>query len=187
MSPPCICPRISSLSLCLFNSRVPFSYLSISLSVLLLSLWCPSHLSLSLSLCLSVSVTHPSVSVSLSLSLSVPLSIDAVCCRFSISRVCLSLCPLSVIRLQGEEVLLITEAERSELQDQDDEIKLLKKKKTRVLGNMRFIGELFLRRALGSKVLNDVVQSLVFSSKADSFPDEHFIECLTELLTTIGK
>lgn len=91
------------------------------------------------------------------------------------------------LRLQGKNVLLITEEERAECQDADDEAKLLKKKKTRVLGNMRFIGELFLRRALSPNVLNDVVHALVFSSKGDAFPDEHFIECLTELLTTIGK
>ena len=84
-------------------------------------------------------------------------------------------------------MLLITEEERAECVEADDEAKLLKKKKTRVLGNMRFIGELFLRRALSPNVLNDVVHALVFSSKGDAFPDEHFIECLTELLTTIGK
>ncbi|CDJ49129.1 MIF4G domain-containing protein, related [Eimeria brunetti] len=89
-------------------------------------------------------------------------------------------------RLQGKNVLLITEEERAECVEADDEAKLLKKKKNRVLGNMRFIGELFLRRALSPNVLNDVVHALVFSSKEDQFPDEHFIECLTELLTTDG-
>ncbi|OEH77984.1 hypothetical protein cyc_00418 [Cyclospora cayetanensis] len=106
--------------------------------------------------------------------------------RVNFHRTFVNRCQDEFEKLQGENVLVITEEERAECVDTDDEAKLLKKKKTRVLGNMRFIGELFLRRALSPKVLNDVVHSLVFSSKGDSFPDEHFIECLTELLTTIG-
>ncbi|CDJ41260.1 hypothetical protein ETH_00011725 [Eimeria tenella] len=106
--------------------------------------------------------------------------------KINFHRTFVNRCQDEFERLQGKNVLLITEEERAECQDADDEAKLLKKKKTRVLGNMRFIGELFLRRALSPNVLNDVVHALVFSSKGDAFPDEHFIECLTELLTTIG-
>ncbi|KAL8272381.1 hypothetical protein Esti_003671 [Eimeria stiedai] len=106
--------------------------------------------------------------------------------KTSFHRTFVNRCQDEFEKLQGDGRLSMTPEEQAECQDRDDEVKLLLKKKTRVLGNMRFIGQLFLRRGLSPKVLNDVVHSLVFGNKAETFPDEHFIECLTELLTTIG-
>lgn len=55
--------------------------------------------------------------------------------------------------------------------------------------DMRFIGELYLRKCIAPSVLKAVVTSLVFGDAGDPnhYPDEHFIECFTELLTTIGQ
>lgn len=57
------------------------------------------------------------------------------------------------------------------------------KYKERVLGNMKFIGQLFSRRLLSNKVIREVVISLIFK---DDLPLEHHIECSCMLLRNIG-
>jgi hypothetical protein len=63
---------------------------------------------------------------------------------------------------------------------------LKKKRKDRVLANMRFIGQLFLRELLSAKIMGSVIQDLSTCDKADLFPEEPMVECICELLTTIG-
>lgn len=55
--------------------------------------------------------------------------------------------------------------------------------KRRVLGVVKLIGELFHRRLLGFKVVNDVVVELVIKSEE---PDEHLVECFLQLIATVG-
>lgn len=55
--------------------------------------------------------------------------------------------------------------------------------KKRVLGVVKLIGELFHRRLLGFKVVNDVVVELVMKSEE---PDEHLVECFLQLIATVG-
>lgn len=66
-----------------------------------------------------------------------------------------------------------------------------KQRKKRTLGNMRFIGELFMRRVLSGLALKQILYSLVEvddSSKSgiEATPEPHLIECICEVLTTIG-
>jgi len=61
-----------------------------------------------------------------------------------------------------------------------------KKKKGRVLANMKFIGQLFLREMLNAKIIGSVIQDLAKCNQADTIPEEPMVECICELLTNIG-
>lgn len=61
-----------------------------------------------------------------------------------------------------------------------------KKRKDRVLANMKFIGHLFLRQLLSAKIIGSVIQDLTTCDQADVLPEEPMIECICELLTNIG-
>lgn len=61
-----------------------------------------------------------------------------------------------------------------------------KKKKGRVLANMKFIGQLFLREMLNAKIIGSVIQDLAKCNQADVIPEEPMVECICELLTNIG-
>lgn len=56
--------------------------------------------------------------------------------------------------------------------------------KRRVLGVVKLIGELFHRKLLGFKIVNDVVVELVMRSEE---PDEYLVECFLQLISTVGK
>jgi len=65
---------------------------------------------------------------------------------------------------------------------QDLEMFMLKKKE-RILGNMKFIAQLFLMRILSSRVVRSVVEQLLYRREE---PEEHYIECVGILLHNIG-
>ncbi|KAK1939524.1 LOW QUALITY PROTEIN: MIF4G domain containing protein [Babesia divergens] len=65
---------------------------------------------------------------------------------------------------------------------EDHEIQM-KKLKTRILGTVKMIGELFQRRILGFKIVNKVVMDLVM---ANDEPHEHLIECFLQLIYSTG-
>jgi hypothetical protein len=60
----------------------------------------------------------------------------------------------------------------------------LKQRKDKVLANMKFIGNLFLRQLLAVKVVGRVVHDLI--GIKEDLPQEHMIECACELLQAIG-
>eukprot|EP00397_Hematodinium_sp_SG-2012_P007029 GEMP01007069.1.p1 GENE.GEMP01007069.1~~GEMP01007069.1.p1 ORF type:complete len:976 (+),score=239.66 GEMP01007069.1:121-3048(+) len=60
----------------------------------------------------------------------------------------------------------------------------LSKLKERVLGHMKFIGQLFLRRMLSHKVVKDVVEELICRAPQ---PADHFVECICILIRNIGS
>jgi len=60
----------------------------------------------------------------------------------------------------------------------------IKKRKGKVLANMKFIGNLFLRQLLAAKVIGQVVHDLI--GLRDGLPEEHMIECVCVLLQAIG-
>ncbi|CEM30102.1 unnamed protein product [Vitrella brassicaformis CCMP3155] len=83
-----------------------------------------------------------------------------------------------------ETKMTLSDEDKAGLSPDDQDIKL-KKLKDRILGNIKFIGELFLRRLLPTKVVKEVVTSLI-GEDASYSPEELFIECLCTLVTTIG-
>eukprot|EP00397_Hematodinium_sp_SG-2012_P003042 GEMP01003050.1.p1 GENE.GEMP01003050.1~~GEMP01003050.1.p1 ORF type:complete len:905 (+),score=126.71 GEMP01003050.1:258-2717(+) len=55
------------------------------------------------------------------------------------------------------------------------------------LANMKFIGNLFLRQLLSVKVINQIVHDLLgIKNTGNHHPEEHMIECVCELLKSIG-
>lgn len=60
----------------------------------------------------------------------------------------------------------------------------MKRRKDKMLANMKFIGNLFLRQLLAVKVVGQVVHDLI--GIKDVLPEEHMIECVCELLQAIG-
>lgn len=67
--------------------------------------------------------------------------------------------------------------------DEEDLCKIIREK-LRMLANMKFIGNLFLRQLLGVRVIGQVVYALIGMSASP--PEDHKIECVCELLHTIG-
>merc|ERR1719329_549875 len=61
-----------------------------------------------------------------------------------------------------------------------------KKRKDRVLANMKFIGQLFLREMLSAKIIGSVIQDLALCHQPEEVPEEPMVECICELLTNIG-
>ena len=51
---------------------------------------------------------------------------------------------------------------------------------------MKFIGHLFLRHLLSVKVVSSVIQDLLSTEAAYETPHEHKVECVIELVETIG-
>ena len=66
--------------------------------------------------------------------------------------------------------------------DEEKEKRILAKRK--MLGNIKFIGELGKLKILSSKVVHDCIRQLLSKVK-NADPDE--VECLCKLLTTVGK
>jgi len=62
----------------------------------------------------------------------------------------------------------------------------MKRRKDKMLANMKFIGHLFLRQLLAVKVIGQVVHDLIGIKEGGGLPEEHMIECVCELLQAIG-
>merc|ERR1712241_889973 len=63
----------------------------------------------------------------------------------------------------------------------------MKKRKDKLLANMKFIGHLFLRQLLDVKVIGQVVHDLIgIKEPGNGQLEEHMIECVCELLQAIG-
>jgi len=77
---------------------------------------------------------------------------------------------------------------QEEIESYDSEELEFRRKKTkdRVLANMKLIGHLFLRQLVSAKVISSVIQELIQCDNADLLPEEHVIECVVELLMSIG-
>lgn len=76
-----------------------------------------------------------------------------------------------------------TEEEKHNLSADDLSLEI-KTRKDKILANMKFIGNLFLRRLLGIKVICYVVHDLIGMN--ERLPEEHMIECVCVLLQAIG-
>jgi translation initiation factor 4G len=84
------------------------------------------------------------------------------------------------------KVLEPTEEERAQFPEPAELQLEVKKRKDRFIANMKFIGHLFLRHLLSAKVISSVLQDLTTCDALDDTPHEHKIECVIELLESIG-
>eukprot|EP00123_Amoebidium_parasiticum_P015127 comp22798_c0_seq2/m.35745 comp22798_c0_seq2/g.35745 ORF comp22798_c0_seq2/g.35745 comp22798_c0_seq2/m.35745 type:complete len:1210 (-) comp22798_c0_seq2:692-4321(-) len=73
---------------------------------------------------------------------------------------------------------------------EDEDIKVVRAR-LRMFGNIKFIGELFKRHMLTEKIMHECVKQLLSADKRagndKKLPSEEAIECLTKLLSTVGK
>lgn len=69
----------------------------------------------------------------------------------------------------------------------DEAADIRKKNKNRLLANIKFVGHLFLRHLLSAKVVGSVSRELAgCDAPAGLMPEEHALECVCELLMSIG-
>lgn len=95
---------------------------------------------------------------------------------------------LNICQNEFEELLAssdLTEEEKSNC-DAEEKAHLIKQKKHRMCANMKFIGHLFLRQLLSTKVVGSVICELVGFDDDKTTPEEHALECACELLLTAG-
>jgi len=85
----------------------------------------------------------------------------------------------------SQESLALTDEETLG-RDKEELDFLLSKKKQRCLANMKFIGHLFLRSLLSARIIGDIMRDLASCDNADAIPSEHVLECICELLNSIG-
>merc|ERR1712048_237472 len=77
---------------------------------------------------------------------------------------------------------LLIESEPSSEEGQERK----KQQKNRILANMKFIGQLYLRHLLSSKVVSRVLMSLAKCEEKEVVPCEEMVEALCTLLGNIG-
>ena len=84
--------------------------------------------------------------------------------------------------------LALSEEELEKFNGPEEVVLGKKRRKDRLLTNMKLIGALFLRKLLSAKVVaHEVVGQLIgLESHQDGLPEEHKIESVVELLTSIG-
>eukprot|EP00746_Dinoflagellata_sp_MGD_P138223 gnl/MRDRNA2_/MRDRNA2_71914_c0_seq1.p1 gnl/MRDRNA2_/MRDRNA2_71914_c0~~gnl/MRDRNA2_/MRDRNA2_71914_c0_seq1.p1 ORF type:complete len:1309 (+),score=235.98 gnl/MRDRNA2_/MRDRNA2_71914_c0_seq1:133-4059(+) len=63
---------------------------------------------------------------------------------------------------------------------------IVHQRKGKLLAYMKFLGNLFLRRLLSVKIIEQVLLDLVGGPEDDEVPDEPFVECACELLQAVG-
>jgi hypothetical protein len=97
--------------------------------------------------------------------------------------------PISFLRVllntcQSEFEQMVDDfAPNQERMDAEEAQEHVAKQKKRGLANMKFIGNLFLRGLLASKVIHQILFHLI----GDTFPEEHLVEFACALSTTVGK
>merc|ERR1711907_453565 len=72
------------------------------------------------------------------------------------------------------QILTVTAEESSGLQPEEIET-LRKTRRDRARGNMRFIGQLFLRSLLGSRIIESIIKDLAKCEKVDVAPEEAIV------------
>jgi len=84
-----------------------------------------------------------------------------------------------------DDALEFTEEERAS--KDKEELEFLKtQRKKRCLATMKFIGHLFLRNLLKAGIIGQVIESLAMCKEVDRLPEDHKVECICELLNSIG-
>lgn len=88
---------------------------------------------------------------------------------------------LNICQNEFEELLAASE-KAEEGEDQED----AKRRKDRMCANMKFVGHLYLRQLLSTKVVGSIICELVCFGEDEVSPEEHALECACELLLTAG-
>jgi len=91
---------------------------------------------------------------------------------------------LSLCQAEFEEALS-TSVEPTDGEGDSQELRT-KKRKDRMLAQVKFMGHLFLRETLTTDIVGWLLYSMVWSGIPDVLPHEHSVECACELLYAIG-
>lgn len=78
-----------------------------------------------------------------------------------------------------------TEEKRKELRLEFEDKE--RRARSRSLGNIRFIGELYKLKMLTARIMHECVKKLLKPDEKKGTWDEESLECLCRLLTTVGK
>jgi hypothetical protein len=78
-----------------------------------------------------------------------------------------------------------TEEEKAAYPDPEELQFMLGGKKKKLLANMRFIGHLFLKDLLTGKIITTVAKELLMID-GTGMPEDHVVECVCELVSSIG-
>jgi len=100
-----------------------------------------------------------------------------------VKKVTFKRCLLNKCQEEFERADRYDEARDEETAHLDTAAKTAKTRRVRLrmLGNIKFIGELFAQRILNEKIMHDCVKKLLESK------DEDTVECLCKLMATVGK
>lgn len=92
---------------------------------------------------------------------------------------------LTICQYEFEDLLQRFEPENQV--EAEDAAEVRKKCKDRLIANIKFIGHLFLRQLLSAKVVGSVSKELALcGAPVGQRPEEHALECVCELLMSIG-
>jgi hypothetical protein len=98
---------------------------------------------------------------------------------------------LNICQTQFEDMqrdsLELSEQEAASLDPAEVEFQRSQRKKT-CLAQMKFLGHLFLRQLLTAKIIGQIIYDLAMcdSTSNSELPAEHIVECICELLNSIG-
>jgi hypothetical protein len=95
---------------------------------------------------------------------------------------------LNICQIEFEELLAAPEpSEHEKAGHGGEELEAMcQERRGRMRANMRFVGHLFLRQLLSTKVVCGILRELVLCDLRDVAPQEHALECVCELLDTVG-
>ncbi|CAK0795453.1 unnamed protein product, partial [Prorocentrum cordatum] len=95
---------------------------------------------------------------------------------------------LNICQVEFEELLAAPEPSEHEKAGHGcEELEALcQERRGRMRANMRFVGHLFLRQLLSTKVVCGILRELVLCDLQDVAPQEHALDCACELLNSVG-
>lgn len=93
----------------------------------------------------------------------------------------------STLRLLESNPCELTAEDKAKAVGEDDLLKISKTKKARVVGTMRLIGMIYLRRIMTAPTLRGVISKLLANTKSGKGPDEYLLDCVVEVLTIVGE
>eukprot|EP00163_Fabomonas_tropica_P029738 TRINITY_DN648_c2_g1_i4.p1 TRINITY_DN648_c2_g1~~TRINITY_DN648_c2_g1_i4.p1 ORF type:complete len:1354 (-),score=400.81 TRINITY_DN648_c2_g1_i4:226-4287(-) len=118
-----------------------------------------------------------------------PEDMDAKGRPQTFKRILLNQCQEEFEKMKPEKEVITDEMKEGkserELEEMEEEVEyrfMLSRK--RMLGNVKFIGELYIHRMLTEKIMNECIRRLLGDITQ---PDEDKLEAMCQLITTIGK
>ncbi|KAF5761256.1 putative MIF4G-like, type 3, initiation factor eIF-4 gamma, MA3, MIF4G-like domain superfamily [Helianthus annuus] len=108
--------------------------------------------------------------------------------KITFKRLLLNKCQEEFERGEREEEEANRTEEEGEIKQTEEEREEKRvKARRRMLGNIRFIGELYKKRMLTERIMHECIKKLLGFNQKNPNPDEEDIEALCKLMSTIGE